>query len=312
MILDFNQYTKSKQLTVISVVEDREYFLWQQEVQSNFIKEKYSHLNFEVIVLYESDEPSQWAKYLESLGSVSYYKVEEDYYKQYKASYKPLGIHYRINDNSKPVLENILAIDSDVILNKHLNYSEILEGDSWLMSNCNGYLGYKYLKDNLDENRIKELGDIVGISHDQIKSIEVAGGAQYVYKNINKHKSLFETMAKDSVKLYEKLKDIQETDKSNIQIWTAEMWSQLWHAKLNAKIEVNDSMNFCMAPDHIDEMKTTTFTHFAGNPGKGSFEKTKSKNPFLETLDHVTNKRNCAWAWKELIERYKKKSYSNS
>lgn len=312
MILNFNQYSKSKELTVVSVVEDRDYFLWQQEIQSNFMRERFSHLNFEVIVLYEGESPSKWAKHLESLGNVNYYKITEDFYKSYKASYKPLGIHYRINDDSKKALKNILAIDSDVILNRDLEYPSILEGKSWIMSDCNGYLGYKYLTDNLSESRINELAKIVGITHEQIKSIKIAGGAQYLYKNVSTYKTLFEKMAKDSIKLYEKLKQIQENDKSDIQIWTAEMWSQLWNAKISTNVIVHESMNFCMAGDSIDEMKTTAFTHFAGNPENGSFAKTKHQNPFIEDLSYVTNEKNCAWHWKCLIEKYKDRAYSNN
>ena len=310
MILKYNDFNKASGLTVLSVVEDRDYFLWQQEVQSYHMKENFKHINFEVIVIHEGENPSDWAKHIGTISNTSYYRVSNESYKSYKASYKPLGLHYRINDGSKSTLENILAIDSDVILNRDLKYSELVEGNAWMMSNCDGYLGYNYLKKNLSESRISELADIVRITLEDIKSIKVAGGAQYLYKGVSNHKSIFEKMANDSVELYKKLKDIAEKDNSKIQIWTAEMWSQLWNGAAIAEINVPESMNFCMAPDPLDKMKKTAFTHFAGSPGEGSFQKTKTQNAFLEDFSNVTNNTNCAWHWKTLVEKYKNKSFS--
>lgn len=309
MILDFKQYKKSKDLTVLSVVEDRDYLLWQQEVQSYYMNEKYPHINFEVVVLYEGEAPSKWANYLSTISNTSYYKIDNDFYKSYKASYKPLGIHYRINDLSKPLIENILAIDSDVIINKNLDYNSLFENSDWILSNCENYLGYKYLSKNLTEDRLQELADIVGISIDKVKSIEKAGGAQYLYKNTSKHMNLFEKMAIDSVNLYNHLKVIAEEDNSKIQIWTAEMWSQLWNIELVTNARVLECMDFCMAPDPIHEMNTKTFTHFAGSPPEDSFRKTIYKNAFTADLSNVTNQSNCAWYWKTLVEKYKSKSF---
>jgi hypothetical protein len=310
MLLNINEFSKSKELTVVSVIEDRDYFLWQQEVQSLFLKESFPHLKTEVIVLYENDQPSRWARHIGSLTDTSYYRVNEARYKEYKPSYKPLGIHYRINDNSKNKLKNILAIDSDVIINKELDYFNILEGKDWVMSDCENYLGYTYLRKCISEDRIEELGNIVGITKNQIQSIEIAGGAQYLYKNVDEYQNLFEKIAKDSVSLFKRLNEISKEDNSKIQVWTAEMWSQLWNAKINPGISVRESMDFCWAPDSIEEMNIKTFTHFAGKPPEGSFQKTKHQNPFLDDLSDVTNSSNCAWYWKELIEKYKDRCYS--
>lgn len=310
MLLGFKDFNSSKELTVLSVVEDRDYFLWQQEVQSYHMKENFPHIKYEVIFIHENETPSEWAKHIGTLCNASYYHVNNESYKSYKASYKPLGIHYRINDTTKPVLENILAIDSDVILNKDLKYTELIEGNSWVMSNCDSYLGYNYLKKNLSDSRITELANIVGITLEDIKAIKVAGGAQYLYKGLSNHKNLFEKMANDSVELYRNLKNIAEKDNSKIQIWTAEMWSQLWNATATTNVSISESMNFCMAGDSLDEMKKTAFTHFAGNPGEGSFQKTKTQNAFLEDFSNITNDKNCAWYWKTLVERYKNKSFS--
>ena len=90
------------------------------------------------------------------------------------------------------------------------------------------------------------------------------------------------------------------------------MWSQLWNSQIVENIKVSESMSFCWAPDPLSEMQKTTFTHFAGQPKDGSFQKTQYQNPFLEDLSTVKNKTNCAWFWKELIEKYKSRCYSKS
>ena len=130
MYLSFNSFSKAKSMTIVSVIEDRDYFLWQQEVQCFHMAENYSHLNYEVIILREKDNPSDWSKHISKIANTSLYKLTEEEinsFKSYKCSYKPYGLYLRNSDSSKNVLENIFAIDSDVILNRDLDYDFLLE-----------------------------------------------------------------------------------------------------------------------------------------------------------------------------------------
>lgn len=310
MILSFNNYNASQKLTVLSVIEDREYFLWQQEVQCFHMKENFKDLKLEVVILYETKEPSIWAKKLTERFNVSTYKIENKSSDNYKAQFKPLGVYLRINDSLKPKLENVLAIDSDVILNKHIDYHTLVESKTWKMSDCSSYLNYDYLKKNLTDEQIAKLGNVVGISLNEIKSMTSVGGAQYMYINVTENKDTFKKMADDSVKLYSLLNEFANSG-SKIQKWTAEMWSQAWniHKSHNYIIE-KEAMSFAWATTPISEKDNFTFTHFAGSPQQeGTFKKTKhTSNIFKEDLNYVTYKENCAYHWLTLIERYKNKS----
>jgi len=310
-MLTLEQYKSCKKITVVSVIEDREYFLWQQEVQSLFMKENYPYINFEVVVLHESEIPSDWSKHLSSISNVSYYRLTKNItesFKGYKAARKPYGLYLRTSDTSKPKLENILAIDSDVLFNKDLNYSKLVENRDWHFSNCESYLGYNYLRKHLSEDQILEIANIVGIDVKIIKENTSAGGAQYLYKNAKPE--YFMKSATDSIKVHEKLKEYQ-ADGSKIQIHCSEMWTQLWNALMIENVKVTDDMSFTWAPDKISESHNFYFTHFAGNPGEGSFEKVKHANPFKTmNLSEIKVTDNNAYKWATLIEKYKPTSYS--
>lgn len=310
MILDFNQYTKSKKLTALSVIEDRDYFLWQQEVQCFHMQENFKELNFEVVILHETKEPSEWAKKLAKNHKVSTYKIVNESTEKYKGQYKQLGAYLRINDSLKPKLENVLAIDSDVILNKHMDYHTLLESNTWKMSDCSSYLNYDYLKKNLTDKQISQMGDVVGITLDEIKSMNVVGGAQYIYPNVTENKDIIKKMSNDAVKMYSLLNEFVENG-SKIQKWTADMWSQAWNIhKLGNYTVEKESMSFAWATTPIKERNNYTFTHFAGAPSEeGSFKKTKhTHNIFKDDLSYVMFRDNCSYHWYELIEKYKKKS----
>lgn len=310
MILSFKNYNASKKLTVLSVIEDRDYFLWQQEVQCFHMKENFKDLKLEVVILHETEEPSIWAKKLSEKFNVSIYKITNDSPEGYKAQFKPLGTYLRISDTLKPTLENVLSIDSDVILNKHIDYHNLLESNSWKMSDCSSYLNYDYLKKNLSDDQIRLLGDIVGISLDEIKSMNNVGGAQYIYSNVTENKEIIKKIADDSVKMYSLLEEFVNSG-SKIQKWTAEMWSQAWNIhKSHEYVIEKDSMSFAWATTPISEKNKYAFTHFAGSPQEeGTFRKTKhGGNIFKEDLKYVTYKENCAYHWFTLIEKYKDKS----
>lgn len=309
MLISFEEYKASKQITVLSVIEDRDYFLWQQEVQLFHTQEHFKELNLEVVILHTKSSPSKWAKKLAEKHNVSLYKIDSNNESKYKCQFKPLGVHLRLSDKDKPFLENILAIDSDVIFNKRINYTSILENSKWMMSDCSSYLNYEYLSKHLNEDQITELGQIVGITLEEIKSIEKAGGAQYMYKNVSNYPNIFKKMAKDSVLLYNKLLEFSKLG-SKIQVHTAEMWAQLWNIHKICEWQISEDMSFAWATTPIKERNNYTFTHFSGAPEEeGAFKKTKhGHNIFKEDLSYVTFKDNCSYHWCELIEKYRKKS----
>jgi len=275
------------------------------------MNENFPKIKLEVVILHASDSPSEWALKLSEKFNVSFYKVSNDSDDKYKCQYKPLGMHLRRNDSSKIKLEHVLAIDSDVILNKHLDYHTLIGYNECIMSDCSSYLDYNYLKKNLTDEQITKIGDVAGISLDEIKSIKKVGGAQYLYNDINKYpKDFFEKIAKDSIEMYTILNQFAE-EGSHIQKWTAEMWATIWniHKTFKYRIET-EIMSFAWATTPIVEKNKYMFTHFSGSPpDDGTFRKSKHNgNVFKEDLSYVTFTENCSYYYYTLIEKYRSKS----
>jgi len=307
-MLSYQAFLSESQTKFLSVIEDRPYYLWQQEIQCHHFNENYPSIDLEVVVLHKDSMPSDWAKHLTRTNNVHFYKIDEsikEIASTYSAFYKAYGYYLYTKEHK---CSNFCGIDSDVILNRRPNLNKINESNSWHFSDCSNYLSYDYLSKHLTEKEINDLCKIVGISLQSVKEMNRVGGAQMFFKNFNP--DIFEKIAYDGKKIHDYLKVL--TEKGNkIQKFTAEMWSFAWNSALANNVCVDEDLSFCWATDLKTEMKNTTFTHFAGAPSDGSFQKVKwgNKSPIHEDLSYVTTKENCAYYWVQLMERYKHLCY---
>ena len=299
-----------KGIKFVSVIEDTSYLLWQQEIQCCHFNENFPSLNLEVVVLYENSEPSLWAQHLSKNNNVHFYKIDtfiKQLAQKYKGFYHSYGYYLYVSENG---CQPFCGIDSDVILNKTLNFKKIRESNSCHFSDCSSYLSYEYLSQYLSEEQIEDLCFIVGIKPEVVKKMKKVGGAQMVFKNFNA--DIFEKIAYDGQRIQNYLVPLVKSG-NKIQKHVAEMWSFAWNFALISDICVDEELSFCWATDDVSRMNETTFTHFAGFGEEGSFSKViyTEKNPIFEDLSYVTVKDNCAYYWVQLMERYKHLCYKN-
>ncbi|HFK9966928.1 TPA: hypothetical protein ACGXYW_003094, partial [Enterococcus faecium] len=106
----------------------------------------------------------------------------------------------------------------------------------------------------------------------------------------------------DSNRLYRYLRG----QKTNIQIWTAEMWAQLWNMMyFNIGPKVHEELDFCFATDPIEKVKEVKILRNAGvtTNDEDLFFKGRyvTSTPFDEDLSFV-NKKKCSYAYVKAIK----------
>ena len=92
----YSDFLSEAQTKFVTVVEDRPYYLWQQEIQCHHFNENYPSIDLEVVVLHEDDKPSKWAQHLTKTNNVHFFKIDEsakEAAKDYKPFYKSYGYY---------------------------------------------------------------------------------------------------------------------------------------------------------------------------------------------------------------------------
>ena len=235
-------------------------FEWELEVViSNLKKNNIT----DVILLFSEFDDSVSFNLLEKYPHLTIYNFEdlrED--KSYIPSIKPYLWYRFLEEYPHYENENYLYIDSDVIFREMIDYEKFLNDDNiWYGSNCNGYLNYDYIKSTKNGNKtLIDMSNIIGIDLNDVKDINYnCIGAQLIIKK---------PKAKYWKKVYEdsnKIHHYFETIDSNIQKWTAEMWSQLWNMLyFNIIPKVHEEFDFSWATDNIEKWYKNKIYHNAG------------------------------------------------
>lgn len=256
-------------------------FEWELEVcLTRLIK-----LGIDDIVLLFSKHNDEVPLYLKSKYGIEIHVYEDNRLdKSYIPSIKPyLWAKFLQEDRSREK-DTYFYLDSDVILR---DIPKVIPNeDIWYGSNCESYLSVKYI-DSKGVQLLENMCKIVGVNPDIIRKENPTSGAQWIIKN-----PTFEYWLKvytDSIKLYKYLNQLQDSD---IQKWTAEMWSQLWNVYYFGKTSKNsDELDFCWATDDVERYENTKIYHNAGvvNDKQDLFFKGKyvHKSPFKDDLDFV-------------------------
>lgn len=273
----------------ISVIEDKKYLLWQQEIQFRHMKER----GFECIsvILYE-DSISDYALELSKIGKVFFFKNDSPV-KRYVPSNKAWGL-YKLLQLDPDFGKDFTLIDSDVLC---FSFPRVTPGMN-SAADCDSYLGYNYLRQHLTDEQITYVSE--GITTlEKIKDMK-GSGAQYYFHNITSQ-DCYE-VAINSDKIYKKVKEMEINHGSKIQVWTAEMWAWLWTIGSKDTIHITPELDFSWATSRLEEQPRKKFLHLAGVTGKdmGIFYKGlyTSSTPWEDrNIEYIKNRDNCGWLY---------------
>lgn len=275
-------------------------FKWELEVCLTNLKS----LGIKDIVLLFSKHDSSIPIYFEEKYNVEVHAYEDGRDdKEYIPSIKPYLWWKFLEEDSTRENERYMYIDSDVIFNKKINLRKMpSKDDVWYCSDCNRYLNLDYIRSCENGDRIlSEMAKIVNVTVESLKTINTnSGGAQWIIKNPTA--DYWKKVYYDSNKLYIYLRSI----KTDLQIWTAEMWAQLWNMMyFNIGPKIHSELDFCFATDPIERLKSAKILHNAGVTKQDTdlFFKGRyvTKSPFEDDLSFV-NQNKCSFAYVKAIE----------
>lgn len=262
-------------------------FEWELQVcLTNMIKT--NRISSKNIILLFSKHDDDVPKHLKAEYGIETHVYRDDRDdKRYIPSIKPYLWWKFLEENPKRQSEMYFYMDSDVIF-RRVPRPRGVKPDRWLCSDCNGYLNLDYIKSRKHGDKIIDrMCQIIGVTRRSIETINNnSGGAQWVIKNPTA--AYWKKVYNDSTKLYRYFKSI-DTD---LQKWTAEMWSQLWNMMyFNIGPQISKELNFCWATDDVKRWNEVKIYHNAGVTAdmKDLFFKGKytSRTPFDDDLSFV-------------------------
>lgn len=278
-------------------------FEWELEVAITNLLE---HNIKDIYVLFASFDPSISDRLKQKYPHISIYRYADDReYKGYIPSIRPYLWWKFLEENPEMEKEQFLYIDSDVIFREMPNIPQ-LEDNEWIGSDCSGYLSLDYIKGCENGPQIaNKMLDIIGISEEQLNEhLGLHLGAQVL---VNKPKKEFwKKVYNDSNALWRYFVSID----TNLQTWTAEMWSQCWNIVLfNYKPLTSDDFIFNWATDPIENWEKHKIFHNAGVTEdrkelffKGKYDK---NTPFFDDFSHISPNF-CSYNYVQAIKKVKK------
>lgn len=182
--------------------------------------------------------------------------------KSYQPSIKPYLWWRYLAEDDKRERGKYFYCDSDIIFRAKPDFRQLrATTNRWYCSDCNGYLNLDYIRHCSDGDAVLNgMAHIVGVSVESLETINGnSGGAQWVIKN--PPAGYWRKVYKDSITLY---KYLAQTG-SDIQVWTAEMWSQLWNMMyFNIGPQISHELDFCWPTDPLIRWDKTKIMHNAG------------------------------------------------
>lgn len=289
----------------VSVIEDKTYLLWQQEIQA--INLKLLGLELVIVVLCNG-RPSPAALSLSNISETHFFENHNPYKYSYLPSNKPWGL-FRLLKDYPQYGEKLFLLDSDVIFKEVIDFTYMDQDDAWYMSDCASYLNYDYLKCYPEPQLTSLIETVTTVA--KVRD-GFGGGAQYYFKNIDAGFCL--KVCSDSDMIYKKIN--KEKGDSKIQVWTAEMWAWIWNAFNIVTVKTSSELDFCWATDPEIRWHQTKLLHLAGVISKedGIFYKGNyvDKTPWDDKdYSYITKKDNCGWIYLKKIAEYKGFSLEN-
>ena len=314
---------------------DDKYFAWQVEVLINNFR-KFGYSDKMHVLLYKPKDRDEWNddfKVLEKrYPEVKFFRYEDKgaLIRAYIPILRPhiLKQHFE----TFPELENevIFYHDCDILFTREINFEPLIQGDTWWVSDTNGYIGYNYFKSKdahikphkaptYDIDRVLEpIISSTGATLEQFKAHEgQSGGAQYILKGINSQ--FWSDVEKHCIDIYLYFRTINFTffpnEDKGIQRWCADMWAILWKGLgMGKDIKISSEIEFSHAPDTIEQWYVKPIYHNAGATGnepdlfyKGSYHN-NSSTPYNKDFTHVS-KDKASFMYVKAIQEVAEKYY---
>jgi sulfatase maturation enzyme AslB (radical SAM superfamily) len=299
------------------------YYTWQVEVLINNFKKMGVNPNYIDIVcgIENGIIPDEWRKLMLHYNSVRFFFYNDT---RTDKNYHP-SIYFNLMKQhivARPEIQDdvLFLHDSDIVLTKPPKFDEMINGNSWYLSNTKFYINYDYIISKGD-HVYKKMCEIIGIDPLIPKLLNNnSGGAQYIVKNTTYE--FWDKVETDSINLHKYFCDNEHLHvKKNeydypIQKWTAGMWSLLWNAWLvGHETIVDERLDFGWVTGDISEVNKYPILHNAGvvadsthvhSYAKGLFYKGAytDKLPYNAKLD-ISDKFASSYYWKEICETAK-------
>ena len=297
---------------------DNIYFHWQNLIQFyNFKKLGILKDHRAVFLVSQGKSPSKFVlEFKKQYPKNVFIYMDDRVQKHYIPTIKIHGVVKYLTTDRKQ--QDLMLIDSDIIINEKIDYSKFTENNTVYCSNTKGYLGYQYLKTKGDEI-VTDMCHFMGITLDDVKDQnDNSGGAQLYYKGVDGLLEYFKEVEDKAPKLYDLMvKHPTYNDyKPTIQAWTSEMWAVLWLLwKRDVKTEIHSELDFRWATDDISLWKTNKILHMAGVTAgmkdvffKGGFI---TKAPFNANFDYIRENSITNIYIEEIEELKKDQSFKN-
>ena len=296
-------------MKILVTFPDVPYYNWQVLVQiNNLVKFGYDNNIIYVVGKQSTKELSAQIKNVLDNTPVEY-QVYNDTRRgaKYPSSLRPHLLQKYFTNFPELSGETFFYIDPDLLFSKAIDFTTLLDKDTWYVSDTRSYLDSKYIKSKSPRLfelmcHISQIDKNVVINND-----DNAGGAQYLMKNIDAN--YWYEVYKDSEKLYDFMKKSEDrySPQHPIQSWTADMWAVLWNAwKIEHDVKISPKLSFSWATDIIAKFDEHNLFHNAGVANQPNlFNKTSYQtSPFNADFSHVSDKF-CSYKYVEEIEETK-------
>lgn len=183
-------------------------------------------------------------------------------YGLYAAAVKPFGFSCLLKESPSLESETFMQLDTDVVILEplpaiELGYKQVVGSDTSFYQNL------KIVKSHDSggyDKFIKELSDIVKISHDDLASLDnKACGAQIVISNPTA--KLFEKITEDCYRIKRSMED----NVSGAQSWISEMLASYYnYYSFGYKPTIRENLGFAWSSDPLDELNKWNILHDSG------------------------------------------------
>lgn len=272
MLDKIRQKNVMSQMQFVSVIEDKIYLCWQQEVQLFNFRQLGIAESLWIVVLYSGDKPNydllqKLYQFHPCPNQIKCIKNTQPRHilNDYVAMNKPWGISQLLKQEPT-VGKALFSIDSDVWLKAPMDFAFLVR-DVWYGSDCTSYLSWRHWRNDkkLTPQEIKRIVNITGIDVDTYKVLDRCIGAQLIFTDVTS--DFFDMVTTDAWRMHDALKEIHEDGKEN-QFWVAEMLSFLLHMlkqKGQLRLQDHSSLQFAWADTKDGEWyDRCNIVHMAG------------------------------------------------